>query len=90
MFVILNTSLLESLRYGVFASVYCVSIFRSDTATNPSLAEVLNQHRDQYLHQDKSKTYRITVRRAHIWQDALKCFERKFDAQSNFSRRASS
>ena len=57
-------------------------IFRSDNATNPSLAKVLNLHRDQYLHQDKSKVYRITVRRAHIWQDALKCFERKFDVRS--------
>ena len=45
----------------IVASVYCVFIFRSDGATNPSLAETLNLHRDQYLHQDKSKVYRITV-----------------------------
>ena len=51
--------------------------------TNLTLAELLNQHRDQHLYQDRSKTYRITVRRAHIWQDALKCFERKFDLRSH-------
>jgi len=53
------------------------------TNADPTLAELLKKHCDQYLHQDESKTYRITVRRGHLWQDALRCFERKFDERSH-------
>lgn len=47
------------------------------------LSEVLAEHRKKLLHTDQTKTHQITVRRTVLWQDALKCFKRKFDPKSH-------
>ena len=47
------------------------------------VTELLQRHRAENLHSDKQNTHRITVRRTHIWQDALKAFKRPFDVKKH-------
>ena len=60
-----------------FVTDECNNLFFSVSEENPTstdptlLAELLKRHCDQYLHQDESKMYRITVQCGHLWQDAL-------------------
>lgn len=60
--------------------LYCYSDVETSSNT---LTEVLHCHRNQQLDSDKNNTYRITVRRTHIWEDAMKAFKRSFDVSKH-------
>ena len=44
---------------------------------------MLQEHRKNYLDDDKGNTYRITVRRSEIWKDAIQSFKRYFDVSKH-------
>ncbi len=69
----------------VLDNSYPVLLYYSgvETSSDATLTEVLESHRNEQLNSDKYDTHRITVRRTHIWEDAMKAFNRPFDVRKH-------
>lgn len=64
----------------MWPSVACVSVFSNQLTT---LEDVLQDHKKKVLYEDIQKTFRITVRRGHIFDDTLAMLRFGFDERKH-------
>ena len=61
---------------------HCLYSLHRIVGDKDTLVDVPQEHRKNYLDDDKGNTYRITVRRSEIWKDAIQSLKRYFDVSS--------